>query len=151
MHRLRNECDAVLVGAETVVRDNPSLTVRRLEANRQPLRIVIDPNDRIPKDSILLNDGEETLHVTETFRGLTPLLNQLGDREVQRLLVEGGPTTIHAFLEAGLVDEFFLVLSTVEHAEPVDAGINAELLSNAGLLRFDDKKWGDEIVQHWSR
>ena len=60
-------------------------------------------------------------------------------------------TTIHAFLEAGLVDEFFLVLSTVEHAEPVDAGINAELLSNAGLLRFDDKKWGDEIVQHWSR
>ncbi|MFL2970094.1 MAG: bifunctional diaminohydroxyphosphoribosylaminopyrimidine deaminase/5-amino-6-(5-phosphoribosylamino)uracil reductase RibD [Candidatus Poseidoniaceae archaeon] len=151
VHRLRNECDAVLVGAETVVRDNPSLTVRRLEANRQPLRIVIDPNDRIPKDSILLNDGEETLHVTDTFRGLTPLLNQLGDREVQRLLVEGGPTTIHAFLEAGLVDEFFLVLSTVEHAEPVDAGINAELLSNAGLLRFDDKKWGDEIVQHWSR
>ena len=151
VQRLRNECDAVLVGAETVVRDNPSLTVRRLEANRQPLRIVIDPNDRIPKDSILLNDGEETLHVTETFRGLTPLLNQLGDREVQRLLVEGGPTTIHAFLEAGLVDEFFLVLSTVEHAEPVDAGINAELLSNAGLLRFDDKKWGDEIVQHCSR
>ena len=79
------------------------------------------------------------------------MLNQLGDREVQRLLVEGGPTTIHAFLEAGLVDEFFLVLSTVEHAEPVDAGLNAELLSNAGLLRFEDKKWGDEIVQHWSR
>ena len=85
------------------------------------------------------------------FRGLAPLLNQLGDRDVQRLLVEGGPTTIHAFLEAGLVDEFFLVQSTVEHAEPVDAGINAELLSNAGLLRFDDEQWGDEIVQHWSR
>ena len=151
VHRLRNECDAILVGAETVVRDNPSLTVRRLEAMRQPLRIVIDPNDRIPKDSILLNDGEETLHVTEMFRGLAPLLNQLGDRDVQRLLVEGGPTTIHAFLEAGLVDEFFLVQSTVEHAEPVDAGINAELLSNAGLLRFDDEQWGDEIVQHWSR
>jgi hypothetical protein len=50
-----------------------------------------------------------------------------------------------------LVDEFFLVQSTVEHAEPVDAGINAELLSNAGLLRFDDEQWGDEIVQHWSR
>jgi len=50
-----------------------------------------------------------------------------------------------------LVDEFFLVQSTVEHVEPVDAGITAELLSNAGLIRFDDEQWGDEIVQHWSR
>jgi len=151
VHQLRMECDAVLVGAETVVRDNPSLTVRRIDVERQPLRIILDPNDRVPSESTLLNDGEETLHITSTFRGLGPLLNQLGDRDIQRILVEGGPATIHAFLEDGLVDEFFLVQSGVEHAQPVSANIDEALLTAMGLQRFDDEQWGEEVVQHWSR
>jgi riboflavin biosynthesis pyrimidine reductase len=57
--------------------------------------------------------------MSDSFRGLHTLLNQLGDRDVQRLLVEGGPSTVHAFLNEGLVDEFFLVQSEVEHAAPV--------------------------------
>ncbi len=151
VHRLRKECDAVLVGAETVVRDNPSLTVRRVDTERQPLRIVIDPNARISLESTLLNDGHETLHMADSFRGLHTLLNQLGDRDVQRLLVEGGPSTVHAFLSEGLVDEFFLVQSDVEHAEPVQANIDAESLANAGLQRSSDQQWGEETVQHWLR
>jgi len=151
VHQLRQDCDAVLVGAETVARDDPSLTVRRVEAQRQPLRIVIDPNGRIPSDAVLLNDGHETLHMAETFRGLKPLLNQLGDRDVQRVLVEGGPSTVHAFLKQGLVDEFFLVQSDVEHLQPVAANLDDRTLSSAGLLRRADQQWGQETVQHWSR
>ena len=151
VHQLRQDCDAVLVGAETVSRDDPSLTVRRVEAQRQPLRIVIDPNGRIPSDAVLLNDGHETLHMAETFRGLKPLLNQLGDRDVQRVLVEGGPSTVHAFLKQGLVDEFFLVQSEVEHVVPVAANLADNTLSAAGLSRREDQQWGQETVQHWSR
>lgn len=151
VHQLRLDCDAILVGAETVARDDPSLTVRRVEAKRQPLRIVIDPNGRIPSDAVLLNDGHETLHMAETFRGLKPLLNQLGDRDIQRVLVEGGPSTVHAFLKQGLVDEFFLVQSEVEHLQPVAANIDDAALSTAGLTRREDQQWGQETVQHWFR
>ena len=151
VHKLRMECDAVLVGAETVTRDDPSLTVRRIETDRQPLRIVIDPHHRIPKSSVVLTDEHETLHLTTGFRGLVPLLNQLGDQEVQRLLVEGGPTTVHAFLEAKLVDEFFLVQSDVEHAQPVAANISDEVLLRSGLVRGENQQWGEETVQHWRR
>ena len=151
VHQLRKECDAILVGAETVVRDNPSLTIRRVETDRQPLRIVIDPNNRIDSNSALLQDGLETLHMTSNFRGLEALLNQLGDREIQRLLVEGGPTTVQHFLRAGLVDEFFLVESSVEHVEPVPSKIDDSMLQQAGLVRGSNEQWGDETVQFWSR
>ncbi len=151
VHQLRKECDAILVGAETVERDNPTLTIRRVETDRQPLRIVIDPNNRIDSNASLLNDGLETLHMTSNFRGLEALLNQLGDREIQRLLVEGGPTTVHQFLEAGFVDEFYLVKSNVEHTEPVPSMIDDLTLQQAGLVRGSDELWGHETVQFWSR
>ena len=47
VHRLRMDCDAILVGAETVERDNPSLTVRRIETERQPLAFSTHKNGPI--------------------------------------------------------------------------------------------------------
>ena len=151
VHQLRKECDAILVGAETVVRDNPSLTIRRVETDRQPLRIVIDPHARIPSSSTVLNDAHKTLHMTTTFRSLETLLNQLGDRDIHRLLVEGGPTTVHAFLDAGLVDELYLVKSAVTHAHPVPSNLDASRLENAGLSHASNEHWGDETVEYWTR
>ena len=151
VHQLRKECDAILVGAETVVRDNPSLTIRRVETDRQPLRIVIDPHARIPSSSTVLNDAHETLHMTTTFRSLETLLNQLGDRDIHRLLVEGGPTTVHAFLDAGLVDELYLVKSAVTHTHPVPSNLDASRLENAGLSHASNEHWGEETVEYWTR
>ena len=119
VHELRKDCCAVLVGANTVIRDDPALTVRLVETERQPIRVAIDPNNRISPDSKILTDGFATRHMTEDFRGLPALLDMLGDLEIQRLLVEGGPTTINHFLEEGLVDEFILVQSNVTHTTPV--------------------------------
>ena len=82
--------DAILVGANTVLRDDPQLTIRRVETTRRPLRIVIDPNSKIPATSKLLTDEFETLHLTDEFNGLNSLMNKLGDKEIQMLLVEGG-------------------------------------------------------------
>jgi riboflavin-specific deaminase-like protein len=68
VHRLRRDCDAVLVGVGTVVRDDPSLTVRRVEmqpGHAQPLRVVLDPTLRTPPSSALLKDGHRTAILCE--------------------------------------------------------------------------------------
>ena len=63
VHRLRKDCDAVLVGVNTVVRDNPELTVRRvaLGNGKQPLGIVLDRTLRTPESSTLVSDEHDTL------------------------------------------------------------------------------------------
>ncbi len=151
VHALRKECDAVLVGVETVVRDNPQLTVRRVPTERQPLRIIIDPNQRTPIDSTLLTDEYETLVMGKDFTSLPALLNLLGDKEIQRLMVEGGPTTVASFLDQGFVDEFYLIHSTVTHQQPVPSNIDAERLTSAGLSLTATESWGEETVHLWTR
>ena len=130
------------MGANTVIRDDPSLTIRLVESERQPLRIVIDPNSRIPSDSKVLSDGNATRHLTSDFRGLGAMLDMLGDLEIQRLLVEGGPDTINHFLNQSLVDEFILVRSNVSHNEPVLTEFD---LSEFGSIT--ESNWGDESVK----
>ena len=151
VHQLRKECDAILVGAETIERDNPSLTVRRVEAERQPLRVVLDPHERTSTKAAVYTDGHETIQIGADYNGLLTLLNRLGDLEKQRLLVEGGPTTIHSFLSEGLVDEFYLVQSQVVHQQPVSSNIDQDVLTQAGLALHRTEDWGDEFVQIWKR
>lgn len=151
VHELRRDCDAVLVGVETVNRDDPQLTVRLVPAPRQPLRVVIDPQQRINSNAAMLHDGDEVLLMQESFTGLPSLLHQLADRDIQRVLVEGGPTTVHRFLEAGLVDEVYLVHSDALHVTPVASGIDANVLTGAGLSKREEHVWGEERVEHFVR
>lgn len=146
VHKLRKDCCAILVGANTVNRDNPSLNVRLIETQRQPLRVIIDPNNRIDTNSNVLNDGLETKHLTEDFRGLPATLDMLGDLEIQRLLVEGGPDTINRFLEEGLVDEFILVQSDSTHVDPVSADFDLSIFT-----QISEETWGKESVKIFTR
>ena len=84
------------------------------------------------------------------FTGLNSLLHQLADREIQRTR-RGGPTTVHRFLEQGLVDEVFLIHSEVVHQEPVDAGLDGKLLAKSGLTLAQEYVWGEERVEHYLR
>ena len=99
----------------------------------------------------LLADEGETLLMQNNFTGLNSLLHQLADREIQRVLVEGGPTTVRRFLEEGLVDEVFLIHSEVVHQEPVEAELDAQLLAKSGLTLAQEYVWGDERVEHYLR
>lgn len=146
VHKLRKDCDAILVGAETVIRDDPSLTVRLVESNNQPLRVVIDPNKRCPSDAKIFNDGLATKHLTRDFRGLPALLDMLGDLDIQRLLIEGGPKTINQFMAEGHVDEFILVRSDVEHANPYIANFDLTPFSNC-----QESYWGFEEVKIYTK
>ena len=135
-HELRADSMAILVGVGTVIRDNPSLTVRGPEIypRENPLRVVLDPSNRIPDGCRLLSDGEApTLLVqSSTFdnssdrshvsRVVLPgpdipipnLLQMLGDMGIQSLLIEGGVETWRRFLSSKLVDKARTCTSPLE-------------------------------------
>jgi diaminohydroxyphosphoribosylaminopyrimidine deaminase/5-amino-6-(5-phosphoribosylamino)uracil reductase len=128
VHRLRATCDAVVVGSGTALADDPQLTVRDADgrtAPRQPLRVVVDRRDRLPATARVLDDAAPT-HVS---RAATPadLLAELFDRDVRRVLLEGGPTLAAAFLRDGLVDE------AVVHLAPKLLGAGPSLVGDLGI------------------
>ena len=104
VHALRALVDAVVVGTGTVLADDPALTVRDADgtlAPRQPLRVVVGRRP-LPPGSRLLDAAAPTL-VLDTHDPVE-VLEQLRRRDVQHVLLEGGPTLAGAFVEAGLVD-----------------------------------------------
>lgn len=135
-HRLRTTHDAVLVGVGTVIADRPRLTVRTVRG-RTPLRVVADSEARTPLDSPVLTADEipPIIAITEAApRGrvdalekagaetwvlpseggavdLRALMQRLGERQVQSVLVEGGGTIAAALLEADLVDRVYFFLA----------------------------------------
>ena len=128
VHRLRATCDAVVVGSGTALADDPQLTVRGADggpAPRQPLRVVVDRRGRLPATARVLDDAAPT-HVSRAA-GPAELLAELFERDVRRVLLEGGPTLAAAFLRQGLVDE------AVVHLAPTLLGSGASLVGDLGI------------------
>ena len=133
VHRLRATCDAVVVGSGTAVTDDPQLTVRDAEGRnvaRQPLRVVVDRRDRVPATARVHDDAAPTL--VSRAAGPAELLAELYDRDVRRVLLEGGPTLAAAFLRAGLVDE------AVVHLAPKFLGAGPSLVGDLGISSIGD-------------
>jgi diaminohydroxyphosphoribosylaminopyrimidine deaminase / 5-amino-6-(5-phosphoribosylamino)uracil reductase len=138
-HRLRAECDAIVVGVTTALRDDPALTVRLGEPwPRQPYRVVLDTTARLAPDARLIQAGTPAraliavgpdapaARVTALERAgaivlrtatrdgrvdVVALLAALSEREVRAVLLEGGGETHDAFLDAGVVDRVALFLA----------------------------------------
>lgn len=136
---LRAWADAIVVGVGTVLQDDPALTVRdpRFADARQPLRVVVDASGRTTADRQLFGDAAPTLVATtdrapeDRLRAwqeagaeivilerdavgrvdLVQLLQHLGKRDVQGVLVEGGATLAWSFVRDGLVDRVVLYLA----------------------------------------
>jgi diaminohydroxyphosphoribosylaminopyrimidine deaminase/5-amino-6-(5-phosphoribosylamino)uracil reductase len=113
---LRAECGAIITGANTVLSDNPRMTVRSEAvlsqiasgANFQPpLRVVLDRNKRISNNAEILSNEAPTWHMTAQ-QDLQAVLNELAAREINQVLVEAGPQLVGALLTENLVDELVL-------------------------------------------
>lgn len=101
VHAMRAELDAILVGAGTVLADNPALTAHG--AGKNPLRVVLAGRRKLSPRARVFDGSAPTVTYRKT--PLAAVLRDLGRRGVGTLLVEGGPTVHAAFLRAGLVDE----------------------------------------------
>jgi len=126
-HRLRAECDAVLVGSHTVEVDDPELTVRdELDqpVARQPLRVVVGERS-LAADRRIFNDRAETLQLRT--RDPHEVLAALFARDCQHAFLEGGPTMAAGFLEAGLVDR------VVAYVAPMLLGSGATAVADLGI------------------
>jgi diaminohydroxyphosphoribosylaminopyrimidine deaminase/5-amino-6-(5-phosphoribosylamino)uracil reductase len=131
LHRLRALTGAVIVGAGTVARDDPQLTVRHVEGTN-PVRVVLDPRARLPADRQVFQDRAAPTIVVhadgvrapapghaEVLRvpadglrlELDALLEKLHERGLWSIFVEGGGDTVSRFLEAGLLDRLHLAIA----------------------------------------
>jgi diaminohydroxyphosphoribosylaminopyrimidine deaminase / 5-amino-6-(5-phosphoribosylamino)uracil reductase len=170
-HNLRRQVGAILVGINTVLKDNPLLTPRPA-LGKKPLRIVLDNHLRIPLNCKLLKTspdvpllivtqaatlrtkakkvrqiagrGAEILACPASQLNLKVLLAQLAKRGIQRLLVEGGPTVIGSFLKVKLADEVVIYVAL----KKLDAKGSADIsraTNNLRLCRAEIKHIRDDI------
>lgn len=135
-HALRGRIDAILVGTQTVLVDNPRLTARNADgepAGRQPLRAVMGYRG-IPAGAAINGGDGKVLHLPT--RDPREALDELFAAGVRHLMVEGGSRILSAFLAAGLVDELIVYLA------PTLLGSGTPALTDLGITTLAG-------AQHW--
>mgnify|MGYP001161376173 CR=1 FL=1 len=159
----RARSDAVITGIGTVLADDPQLNVRdaRYAHCYQPLRVVLDSTARTPLSSKLLCDGQPTLLIHNDdaevsgkdqndasrlyLKGgpsdLAALLDELGNRGCNEVLVEAGPSVVGSFLQANLWDEWICYLA------PKALGRNARHLADFNIEKLADSIDAEVIDQ----
>src|SRR5208337_1293041 len=185
-HLLRARADAILVGRKTIEADDPELTCRLpgLEG-RSPVRIVVAPRCYVPMTARLFQSGGPAVWIVcgdsskcgaligrpgvKVFDvgassagslSLRLVLMRLAAEGITRLLVEGGPTTARAFLDAGLADEVIIMQGEIRldpgSTLPAFAGQGLELISSsASYILAACRKAGTDTVHvyrstaHW--
>ena len=131
-HAWRRRTSAVLTGIGTVLADDPRLDVRLVPTDKQPLRLVLDPQGRLPADARILRQPGEARAIGPGRADLPALLADLGGQGINELHVEAGPTLSGAFLDAGLVDELLV------YQAPMLIGEGRPLAALAPLAQLGD-------------
>ena len=111
VHRQRAAADAIIVGTGTVLADNPSLTARTAGGDlheTQPVPVVIGERP-IPGDSLIYQHPHEP--IIPGTRDIDAILGELHGHGLRSVFVEGGPTLASAFIEAGVVDRYYVYIA----------------------------------------
>ncbi len=135
-HRLRDSNDAILVGINTVLNDDPSLTAR-IPGGKDPIRIIVDSSLRVPLHAKVLKQKSPAKTIIATVSGssariarikktgaevltvkssqgrvdLRDLMKKLGQRDIMSVLIEGGSEINASALKAGIVDKVVMFLA----------------------------------------
>jgi len=178
IHKLRSKVDAILVGSNTVKRDNPFLTVRHTKG-KNPLRIILDTKANIDKKSQIIKTCKkiptiiavskkaskknidklkkyplEIIITGNKLVNIKNLLRILSKKKIKTLLVEGGGTVNWEFVKQGLVDEIIITITPCivggKNAITLVDGEGFSLIQKAIKLKLK-KNWrvGNEIVLHY--
>lgn len=151
VHQLRSEEHTILVGTNTALHDNPSLTTREV-VGRNPVRILIDFDLKIPENFNVFNEEAPTLvlnsiknsvegHIQfikiEKENFIENLMKTLYERQIQSVLVEGGRFTLQQFIDAGIWDEAIIIRNK-----------NLELENGTHAPNFPAKSYKTEIFRN---
>jgi diaminohydroxyphosphoribosylaminopyrimidine deaminase / 5-amino-6-(5-phosphoribosylamino)uracil reductase len=148
-HKRRSEVDAILVGTGTAMIDDPELTARKPDGtlyDSQPLRVVLGERE-LPSSLRVFNSDAETLTLrTQSIHGA---LDELYQRGIKHLMVEGGPTLASRFVQLDLVDEFLVYLAPkLLGGNKLSIGsIDVPSINKAKKLEFFDiKQLGEDVL-----
>ena len=164
VHQWRSEEQAIMVGTNTALIDNPKLTVRKVKGNN-PIRVVIDKNLKIPSSFHLLDGSVPTIIFTAKKKTskkniefvkidfkkniLKQITDELYDRKIQSLIVEGGTKLLNSFLEKNLWDEARVFTSTKTLSEITcekEGGVEAPKMKSKSIMR---EKIGNDILEFY--
>jgi 2,5-diamino-6-(ribosylamino)-4(3H)-pyrimidinone 5'-phosphate reductase len=166
VHRIRKEVDAIMVGINTVLADDPRLTVHKISSKEEdnPLRVVVDSKARTPLDYRILNTEAHTiiavsseapldrikiLNSAETVEvivcgdkrvDLDCLMKELANKGIKTLMLEGGSTLNYSMLQAGLVSEVRVCIAPIiaggTQAKTLVDGEGVDFMKDAFRLKF---------------
>ncbi len=163
VHKMRTENQAILIGIQTAIADNPSLNVRYWQGN-SPIRIIIDPSDRLPKELKLVQDQEPLLVFTklhsETIDNkkwiavgdknpqefLESILDYCYQNNIQSIMVEGGTRTANQFLTAGLINEIWKIEKQIKLGEGIPAPILTDVVFEKKFMVGQDNIWSKALI-----
>ena len=129
VHKWRSEEQAILAGTQTVIDDNPKLNTRDWSGNN-PVRVVLDQNNRIPKDSFVFNNTVKTIVFTKSETNLSAentnfevidfnqniipqILAVLHRNQIQSIIIEGGLQTLQSFIDENIWDEARIFIGNI--------------------------------------
>ncbi len=171
VHRLRAQHTAILVGRNTALYDNPTLTTRLMDGS-SPIRIVIDRNGNLPptlsvfdgsmptlvagyrkKPCVVTRPNVDFIKIDKTSDLLEQLLANMHDRNVQSVLVEGGAAVLRQFISLNLWDE-----AHVEHSARNFADVSDNMPKNRAIYAptldispIGEERLGSSVIKHYSR
>jgi diaminohydroxyphosphoribosylaminopyrimidine deaminase/5-amino-6-(5-phosphoribosylamino)uracil reductase len=154
VHKWRSEEEAILVGTQTVIDDNPKLNVRDW-TGKNPIRIVLDQNNRIPKDSHIYDNQVKTIIFSDITKAINEenttfeiidfkqilakqILNVLYNHQIQSVIIEGGSRTLQTFIDENLWDEARVFIGN----NNFETGIKAPILA---LKNIEKHAVGNDI------
>lgn len=180
LHKLRSKVDAILVGKNTVLRDDPLLTVRYTKG-KNPIRIILDSKGTLSKKSKILQTSNkiptiiavckkisksnldklrkfpvEVIITGENSVNVKLLMKKLSDKKIKTILVEGGGTINWEFIKNNLFDELIITLSPFliggNDAISFVQGSGFKKISNSPSLRLKTiKRLKNHLVLYYSK
>jgi len=142
VQKLRCNNQAIMTGSGTVIKDNPSLTVKLNDSKISPLRVVIDGGDKITNQKLNIFSSDASTLVLNSNNSsilsngkidLKAVLIKLGEMGINNLLVEAGSGLNGAMLEAGLIDEYII------YTAPIILGNDAQSMFQVPLTKMAEK------------
>lgn len=180
LHKLRSQVDAILVGKNTVNKDDPLLTVR-YSKGKNPIRIILDSRGTISNESKILQTSDkvptlivvskkitkrnlqklkkfplEIMIIGENQVNVKSLMKNLGQRKIKTVLLEGGGTINWEFIKNNLVNEFYITITPFilggKDAITLVQGEGFDKITKSPKLRLNSiKRLENDLVLHYSK